>query len=153
MPHTFWTRWMRQNRPPRGLKCSSRTLVFACRAVRCSFHGADGCQHGPTVERCRDGLPFFKHYFSSDSVRGYKSNSLCPLLPESTTSGTGTSNNRVCKDFDEAIDLAELRHSASLSFNWLSPIGPFTMSYAEPLNDKSGDKTESFQITVGSVCQ
>ena len=76
-----------------------------------------------------------------------------PPLARVNHQRTGTGNNRVCKDFDEAIDLAELRHSAGLSFNWLSPIGPFTMSYAEPLNDKSGDKTDSFQITVGSVCQ
>ena len=55
------------------------------------------------------------------------------------------------KDFQESIDPSELRYSAGLTFNWFSPIGPFAMSYAEPLNKAKGDKTESFQITVGSV--
>ena len=55
------------------------------------------------------------------------------------------------KAFQESIDPSELRYSAGLTFNWFSPIGPFAMSYAEPLNKAKGDKTESFQITVGSV--
>jgi len=65
----------------------------------------------------------------------------------------GQGKTRDNKDFPESIDLAELRYSAGLQFYWVSPIGPFCLSYAEPLNDKSGDKTDSFQITVGSVCQ
>lgn len=51
----------------------------------------------------------------------------------------------------DTIDVGELRYSAGLVFNWFSPIGPFSMSYAEPLNDEAGDETESFQITVGTV--
>lgn len=46
---------------------------------------------------------------------------------------------------------ADLRYSAGVAFNWFSPIGPFSMSYAKPLNKKSGDDTEDFQLTVGSV--
>jgi len=147
----------------------------------------------------RDGLPFFKHYLSGDSVRGYKAGTLGPLLADSnnvlkpiggdkrlllgaellfppfggeagadkrfglfvdggmvfgqgeTRDCTGTGAARVCKKFPESIDLSELRYSAGLSFNWVSPIGPFTMSYSETLNDESGDKTDSFDITVGSV--
>ena len=52
---------------------------------------------------------------------------------------------------DTAIDFDRMRYSAGLVFNWFSPIGPFTMSYAEPLNEKPGDETEKFQLTVGSV--
>ena len=44
-----------------------------------------------------------------------------------------------------------MRFSVGVAFNWFSPIGPFTMSYAQPLNKVEGDQTEGFQITVGSV--
>ena len=52
---------------------------------------------------------------------------------------------------DTGFDFDELRYSAGVSFNWFSPIGPFSMSYAEALNKETGDETENFQITVGSV--
>lgn len=55
------------------------------------------------------------------------------------------------EEFPTSIDPGELRYSAGLTFNWISPIGPFAMSYAQPLNEEDGDDTESFQITVGSV--
>lgn len=49
----------------------------------------------------------------------------------------------------EQLDLGELRYSAGLAFNWYSPVGPLSFSYAIPLNDKPGDRTESFQFTLG----
>ncbi len=49
----------------------------------------------------------------------------------------------------EKLDLGELRYSAGLAFNWFSPVGPLSFSYAIPLNDKPGDRTESFQFTLG----
>ena len=52
---------------------------------------------------------------------------------------------------DGDIDLSEMRYSVGFLFDWLSPIGPFSMSYAKTLNEESGDDTQSFQITVGSV--
>jgi len=49
----------------------------------------------------------------------------------------------------EHLDLGELRYSSGLAFNWFSPVGPLSFSYAVPLNDKPGDETESFQFTLG----
>lgn len=49
----------------------------------------------------------------------------------------------------EKPDLGQLRYSAGLAFNWFSPVGPLSFSYAIPLNDKPGDRTESFQFTLG----
>jgi outer membrane protein insertion porin family len=49
----------------------------------------------------------------------------------------------------EPLDLGQLRYSAGLAFNWYSPVGPLSFSYAIPLNDKPGDRTESFQFTLG----
>jgi outer membrane protein insertion porin family len=47
------------------------------------------------------------------------------------------------------VDLLELRYAAGLAFNWFSPIGPLSISYALPLNDQPGDRTESVQFTLG----
>lgn len=52
--------------------------------------------------------------------------------------------------FDESFG-GGLRYSVGFVFNWFSPIGPFSMSYAEPLNEEDHDETEKFQISVGSV--
>ncbi len=49
----------------------------------------------------------------------------------------------------ERLDLGQLRYSSGLAFNWFSPVGPLSFSYAIPLNDKPGDRTESFQFTLG----
>ncbi len=50
---------------------------------------------------------------------------------------------------NERLDLGQLRYSSGLAFNWFSPVGPLSFSYAIPLNDKPGDRTESFQFTLG----
>jgi outer membrane protein insertion porin family len=49
----------------------------------------------------------------------------------------------------EKLDLGELRYSAGLAFNWFSPVGPLSFSYAVPLNEKPGDRIENFQFTLG----
>jgi outer membrane protein insertion porin family len=49
------------------------------------------------------------------------------------------------------VDLLELRYSSGLAFNWFSPIGPLSISYAFPLNDRPEDRTESVQFTLGQA--
>jgi len=49
------------------------------------------------------------------------------------------------------VDLLELRYAAGLAFNWFSPIGPLSISYAFPLNDRPDDKTEPVQFTLGQA--
>ncbi|MDA7968117.1 MAG: outer membrane protein assembly factor BamA [Gammaproteobacteria bacterium] len=55
------------------------------------------------------------------------------------------------KRLDGGIDLGRMRYSAGVSFNWFSPIGPFSMSYSEPLNEEPGDRVENFQISLGTL--
>ena len=50
----------------------------------------------------------------------------------------------------DEIDLGELRYSAGVSAIWLTPIGAMRFSLATPLNDEPGDRTQSFQFTLGS---
>jgi outer membrane protein insertion porin family len=49
------------------------------------------------------------------------------------------------------FEFDELRQSAGLAFSWFTPfLGLLQMSYAFPLNDVEGDRTDRFQITFGS---
>ena len=47
------------------------------------------------------------------------------------------------------VDLNELRYSAGVGFTWITMIGPLSLSYAYPLNDKDGDDTKSIQFEIG----
>ena len=53
--------------------------------------------------------------------------------------------------FEKASDFdsGDLRYSAGVSVQWLSPIGPLVLSYAEPLNEEEDDEKESFQFSFG----
>lgn len=50
---------------------------------------------------------------------------------------------------DEIVDLSTMRYAAGIAFNWYSPIGPISISYAQPLNAETGDETENVQFTLG----
>lgn len=43
------------------------------------------------------------------------------------------------------------RASVGVSAQWMSPIGPFVFSFAEPLKDRKQDELESFQFTIGTT--
>lgn len=49
------------------------------------------------------------------------------------------------------FDLGELRYSTGVSLTWLSPIGALSVSFAVPLNEKDGDKTQAFQFGIGQT--
>lgn len=46
---------------------------------------------------------------------------------------------------------SELRYSVGAGVTWYTPIGPISISYANPLNDKKDDQTEKIQFQIGSV--
>ena len=48
------------------------------------------------------------------------------------------------------IELGELRYSAGLALFWSSPLGPLRLSWAKPLNAKSGDRSQGLQFTFGT---
>jgi outer membrane protein insertion porin family len=124
-------------------------------------------------------LPFFDKYYAGgiDSVAGYKDSSLGPLDPATgqPTGGdvklvgraslifpapflTNASSVRMSAFVDTGNVFAdvkdfktnELRKSAGLAMEWLSPIGPLSFSVAKPLDKKSGDKTQVFQFNIGT---
>lgn len=50
----------------------------------------------------------------------------------------------------EVEDPCGWRFSAGIGLSWQSPLGPLQLSYARPLNAKSGDDRQSFQFQIGT---
>lgn len=123
-------------------------------------------------------LPFFKRYYGggSGSVRGFNFNSLGTTYANGDAKGGEVSlstsaeiispiefvenseNMRMSAFIDAGViseklsnvDLSEIRMSVGAAFYWMTPIGPLGVFTAKPLVKKSGDKTTSFQFTIGS---
>ena len=53
-----------------------------------------------------------------------------------------------CKD-NYKFDMNNMRYSVGAGFTWITMIGPLSLSYAYPLNDKKGDITKSVQFEIG----
>ena len=123
-------------------------------------------------------LPLTENFFAGGlrSVRGFRANTLGPrdsqgqpLGGNLKVVGTGelilplpftkdSSMFRVTGFFDtgnvysskEEFDVGSLRYSTGVAAVWLSPVGPFTMSYAYPLKTMADDETQKFQLTFGT---
>ncbi|WP_319557595.1 outer membrane protein assembly factor BamA [Thiomicrorhabdus sp.] len=54
----------------------------------------------------------------------------------------------VYKDLN-AFDSAELRASTGLGVSWITPVGPLSFSFAQPVIYRSTDRTQVFQFTLG----
>ncbi len=123
-------------------------------------------------------LPFFDRYYAGgiNSVRGFDQSSLGardekdnPLGGDFTTSGTAelqfpapfaedvkglkmstfVDAGNVFKSSGD-FKAKDLRYSAGIGAVWLSPLGPFELSYAKPLNAKEGDKQQKVQFSIGA---
>lgn len=126
-------------------------------------------------------LPFFKkfHVGGPGSVRGFEQSTLSPSTandPDSFLGGnlktvfnievitpmpflTDNKAIRLISFIDagygfglkDDFDAGDLRVSAGIGMQWLSPLGPLSFSVATPIREKSGDKTEVFQFQLGGV--
>lgn len=125
-----------------------------------------------------DNLPFFEKFNAGGirTVRGYESNSLGPLDSKGDAKGgdllvaasaqvlfpvpfaSDMKNLRLSAFVDagnvfedvDAFESSEIRYSAGVGAVWLSPLGPFELSYAKPLNSKDGDKEQVVQFSIGA---
>jgi outer membrane protein insertion porin family len=139
-------------------------------ALRGEFDYGHGL-HGKT-------FPVFKNFYAGGmgSVRGYYSSSLGIVdtngdaLGGSTRvignaelqfpfPGSGTDRSLRWFTFSDVGQIYQegqpirgnqLRASAGLGVSWISPVGPLKISYAKPLNEKAGDRTERFQFQMGT---
>ncbi len=53
-------------------------------------------------------------------------------------------------DFDKSLDSNKIRSATGVAFNWYSPIGPLTFSYAIPISEADTDVTEKFRFQIGT---
>lgn len=149
---------------------SEDSLVF-------SLHG--NVSYGNSYGDLKGGLPFYRHYYAGgiNSVRGYQYGSVGPRYKNNDYAGgdfrvtggaelilpvsfSGRERNLRVGAFADAggvwnkvsdFDTADMRYSTGLFLQWISPIGPLNLSYAVPLNKKTGDDTEAFQFTIGTT--
>ncbi len=159
-------------------KLSYRNVLLFPFGKRFTLQGMADVAYGESYNKTSD-LPFFEKYYAGGirSVRGYRSNSLGPLSVStddpfggnfrtlanlelffpapfalenrSVRMGAFIDAGNVFKDIDD-FDDNEIRMSAGLSFEWLSPVGPLVFSLADALNDKEGDSTQQFQFSIGA---
>ncbi|MDM1339901.1 outer membrane protein assembly factor BamA [Acinetobacter pseudolwoffii] len=59
-----------------------------------------------------------------------------------------TDAKQYCKD-NFGFDAGNMRYSVGAGFTWITMIGPLSLSYAYPLNDKDGDETQNVQFEIG----
>lgn len=120
-----------------------------------------------------DTLPFFKNYYAGGigTVRGYEANTLGPVDSNGNALGgsvlTAGSVNLIIPNplserlrtavfFDagnvyaDSFDAGDLRYSTGLQVDWFSPVGPLRFSLGKALNTKPGDRTQTFQFSVGT---
>jgi outer membrane protein insertion porin family len=122
-----------------------------------------------------DELPFFEHYFGGGvrSVRGFNDNTLGPRDSQGRSFGGSTKIAGKAELFfpvpffsdvrsirigafvdagmiDDGFDFGEMRYSAGVSGEWLSPFGALSISFAVPINLKDGDDKQRFQFSFGS---
>ncbi|MFC6167656.1 outer membrane protein assembly factor BamA [Acinetobacter terrestris] len=60
----------------------------------------------------------------------------------------GVDAKQYCED-NFGFDAENFRYSVGVGFTWITMIGPLSLSYAYPLNDKPGDETKNIQFEIG----
>ncbi len=159
-------------------KLSYRNVLLFPFGERYALQLMGDVAYGDSYNKTTD-LPFFEKYYAGGirSVRGYRANSLGPLSVStddpfggnfrtlasmefffpapfakdnrSVRMGAFVDAGNVFKDVDD-FDENELRASAGLSFEWLSPVGPLVFSLADTLNEKEEDRVQQFQFSIGA---
>ena len=51
----------------------------------------------------------------------------------------------------QKFTLSELRASAGVGINWISPVGPLRIAFARPVRKQAGDKTQTVQFSIGTA--
>jgi outer membrane protein insertion porin family len=121
-------------------------------------------------------LPFFENFYSGGirTVRGFEQSSLGPLDSTDDAKGGNLALNATAEVrfpiprlsdvkglkgsvfidagnvFEDDVDEEEVRYSAGVGLTWVSPLGPLSLSYAKPLNEKDDDQVQELQFSIGA---
>ena len=130
-----------------------------------------------TFESSKDIKLSDRLFLSSNELRGFKYKSFGPkvendfvggnyayassfsstvpnYLPESWNSSSNIFldvGNLWGSDFTGTTDSDKLRSSVGVGFSWFSPVGPLSITYAEPIQKTATDKLEKFNFKLGGV--
>ena len=119
-----------------------------------------------------------RHYIRSKNLRGFKNRGIGPIdgadhiggnygynLNFSTTIPNGipdkwNADTNIFFDVanlwgvdysDELDDSNKIRTSAGVGLTWISPLGPLSITYAQPISKASTDKIEQFSFSIGTI--
>ena len=53
-------------------------------------------------------------------------------------------------DYDSSLDRSGIRSSVGFGLDWLTPVGPLTFSFAQPITKESTDIEETFRFNIGT---
>ena len=53
-------------------------------------------------------------------------------------------------DYNNSLDNSGIRSSVGLALDWLTPVGPLTFSFAQPITKESTDVEETFRFNIGT---
>ena len=131
-----------------------------------------------TINGFSDNVKFSDRLFvSSNNLRGFEHRSVGPKIDNdhvggnysyytnfSTTFPNGLPDkwnaitnifydvaNVFGADDSNIIDSNKIRSSVGIGFSWISPLGPISLSYAEPLSKSQTDIVEQFNFKIGSM--
>ena len=51
-------------------------------------------------------------------------------------------------DYDSSLDKSGIRSSVGVGLDWLTPVGPLTFSFAQPITKESTDIEETFRLSL-----
>ena len=54
-------------------------------------------------------------------------------------------------DYDDSLDNSEIRSSVGVGLDWLTPVGPLSFSFAQPISKQDSDITETFRFNIGTT--
>jgi len=130
---------------------------------------------GQAFENEDGKLPVYENFYlgGMNSIRGFKSSSISPLDPENGEKYGGDKmwysnievsfplltdaglHGVVFTDFgnvyaeDDNWDFSDIKKSAGIGINWLSPMGPMRLIWAYNLDKQDGDEDANWDFAMG----